>query len=738
MRVKMKKSTILLLTLVVGIVLVALISRLAEVYLPDRSARVFVKEGWQYQWGASPVNEAGQPLWAQDDFQEGFRPMEFGGKPPGRDGHDTLWLKVSLPEGRYENPALYIKFIRQNFILYHGNRVIYRHGELPAPPAERYQPWMPPHLVMLPSDFKGGTVTFQISSAYDSIGIYSPMEVASLNTLLGNKVNDDLFKVINGVIMLSLGCGASILYLRLRDSEYGYFSGYVFMVSLLNLSSTFVKDFVYPAPSFWTAVIVFAAMALQISWQGFLRIFAADRRRRHVGQIMGATIAVAGSTFLLFLYNATFIPLAIGVSSLITLANYLLMWWVLLPLIRQNLSAQLFAAATTVWMVFFLSDAVVLQFVPQVHNLHTYYGQFVEAVAFTAILSLRFLAVKKANQQYVQEVAEKNVQLQQMQDTLQQWNTTLEEIVATRTTELQVIADTAKDAIIMMDPTGRISFWNPGAQEMLGYKREEALGLDLHRLLTPARYHSDHDRAYEHFLQTGQGNAVGKTVELEACHKDGHEIPVELSLSAVELRDGWHGVGILRDITDRKRLEAEIRHMANHDALTGLPSRRLLDEQFRLALATARRHHGKLAVLFMDLDGFKAINDSFGHEVGDTMLRHVAAQLRGCIRESDTVGRCGGDEFLVIAADIHRPDDAAQIADKIIAAINRPLILGSQQAVVGVSIGIALYPDDGQTIVDLIKIADQAMYAAKKEGKNRYRFAGNEFLHQNNRPRESR
>ena len=724
----MKKKTILLICLTAVIILVATMSRLAEIYLPDNNSRLFVKEGWLYRWGTSPVDKEGHPLWAQDDFHEGWSPMLFAGQPPGRDGQDTLWLKVQLPAGQYENPALYLKFVRQNFILYHNNKVIYRHGELPAPHTERYQPWLPAYLVMLPDHFNGGTVVFQISSPFNSIGIHSPVELASLHTLLRNKLNDDLFKILNGVIMLFLGSGAFILYLRIRESGYGYFCGYVLMVALLNVSSAFAKDFFYDAPSVWTGLIVFASGALQIFWQGFLQIFASVERRRHVRRVMQATIAVLGSIYVLFIYNATFMPLVIGVAFLIALTNYLLMWWVLLPIVSHNLSAQLFAAGTTVWILFYLSDAVILQFFPQAHHLHIYYGQFVEAVALTGILVLRFVSVKKANREYLEEVAQKNTQLQQMQNQLQQWNAALEETVAARTAELRVITESAKDAIIMMDPQGRISFWNPAAEDILGYKQEEALGQNLHRLLAPPRYHADHDTAYGYYLKTGHGNAVGKTLELEACHKDGHEIPVELALSAVQAQDGWHAVGIMRDITERKRLESEIRHLATHDALTGLPTRRLIDERFTMTFSIARRYKTKMAVMFLDLDGFKAINDNHGHDFGDAILQHVAVQLRSSIRETDTVGRIGGDEFLVIAGEIYTRDDAEQIANKIIPAINTPFVLNGLEVSVGVSIGIALYPDDGDNISHLIKQADRAMYEAKKSGKNGYGFAGNVFV----------
>jgi diguanylate cyclase (GGDEF)-like protein len=178
-----------------------------------------------------------------------------------------------------------------------------------------------------------------------------------------------------------------------------------------------------------------------------------------------------------------------------------------------------------------------------------------------------------------------------------------------------------------------------------------------------------------------------------------------------------------RDITDRKQAEELVQQLAYYDTLTDLPNRRLLLDRLGHALTQARRYERSLAIMFLDLDNFKQINDTLGHDAGDALLREVAGRLTTCIRGGDTVARQGGDEFIVVLAEISQPEDAALVADKIIAALGEPMHIAERTLNVTTSIGIAVYPvngdDDAQ---ELMKKADQAMYAAKAAGRNGYRF----------------
>jgi diguanylate cyclase (GGDEF)-like protein/PAS domain S-box-containing protein len=185
--------------------------------------------------------------------------------------------------------------------------------------------------------------------------------------------------------------------------------------------------------------------------------------------------------------------------------------------------------------------------------------------------------------------------------------------------------------------------------------------------------------------------------------------------------------GTHRDITERKLAEEKIIHLATHDVLTGLPSLRLAKDHLSLALGWARRHNNLAAVMFVDLDNFKAVNDTLGHDAGDYVLTIVADRLLACVRETDTVARVGGDEFLIIATALHSADNAREIAEKVISLVSQPIAVHGQQTIISSSIGIALYPDNSEDPNRLVNLADQSMYQIKNSGKNGFCFAKTEI-----------
>jgi len=219
------------------------------------------------------------------------------------------------------------------------------------------------------------------------------------------------------------------------------------------------------------------------------------------------------------------------------------------------------------------------------------------------------------------------------------------------------------------------------------------------------------------------GREAPQTYEYEGLRKDGSVVWVENRVRRVTWRDGPAAQSTLVDITQRKRAQEQILHLANHDPLTGLTNRALGRDRLMLALARARRNGSRAAVLFIDLDGFKAINDSLGHAMGDALLAELARRLSAGVRESDTVARYGGDEFLFVLFDIADDHAAERVAEMLLATVSRPLSLQGREISVGASIGIAVFPDHGDSPEDLLSAADGAMYTAKQSGRNSYRFA---------------
>ena len=288
--------------------------------------------------------------------------------------------------------------------------------------------------------------------------------------------------------------------------------------------------------------------------------------------------------------------------------------------------------------------------------------------------------------------------------------------------QLQSIIRNVMDGIITINESGEIQGFNPAAEEIFGYLQQEVLGKKL-TMLMPEPERSSHDGYINRYLQTGQTRIIGvRGREVLSVRKNGEEFPMEISVSEMVLGGHRYFIGIVRDITDRKRAEQKIAHLAHYDYLTDLPNRALLLDVLNHSVSLAKRNKHKTAVLFLDLDGFKKINDTLGHDAGDLLLKGVSQRLKDTIRDSDTVARVGGDEFILVLDSIGSYENATQVANKIIAALSEPFDLKGQSSQIGASVGISIFPDDSDSPVKLVKQADEAMYLAKQSGKNTYRF----------------
>ncbi|MDT8375960.1 MAG: diguanylate cyclase [Mariprofundaceae bacterium] len=278
----------------------------------------------------------------------------------------------------------------------------------------------------------------------------------------------------------------------------------------------------------------------------------------------------------------------------------------------------------------------------------------------------------------------------------------------------RMLFDFSSDGLLIVDMQGNFIDINRTAHERLGYSKAEMLAMKLTDLDPPefaARVPERMEQIKKH------GMVVFETAH---CRKDGSIMPVEVNARVIDL-DGERVVfSTVRDITERRQAEEKIRQMAYHDHLTGLPNRALFYDRLQQALAHAHRNRKRLALLILDLDHFKPINDELGHEYGDRALVETGKRLRQCVRETDSVARIGGDEFAIILVDIASEKAACRMAEKVIAAIGQPLSLNTSQYVLGASIGICLTAPDDDDMEAMVSRADTAMYRAKESGRNRY------------------
>ena len=286
---------------------------------------------------------------------------------------------------------------------------------------------------------------------------------------------------------------------------------------------------------------------------------------------------------------------------------------------------------------------------------------------------------------------------------------------------VSLAVEQSASSIIITDTTGSINYVNPAFSKKTGYSEDELIGKNP-RILRSGNKSADE---YAKLWKTlGEGNTWQG--EFHNRKKNGQLYWEIASITPVKQRNGLvsHYVAVKEDITALKEAEQRILHLANHDVLTGLPTRRLSMERLMSALSVAKRNKNKVALMFIDLDGFKTVNDTFGHDAGDQLLKETAFRLCSCVREVDTTARVGGDEFWVILTNVTDQNSITNIAEKIIKKVATPYQLKSDVAVIGASVGIAVYPDHALNPQELVKLADQTMYKIKQQGKNNYEFAG--------------
>jgi diguanylate cyclase (GGDEF)-like protein/PAS domain S-box-containing protein len=299
----------------------------------------------------------------------------------------------------------------------------------------------------------------------------------------------------------------------------------------------------------------------------------------------------------------------------------------------------------------------------------------------------------------------------------------MEEALFAEKERAQVTLNSIGDAVICTDNSGNVTYLNVVAEKITGWSLPEAAGRpmpEIFKILNSGL----HRNASDPINSAIEPNPPHLPSDCLLIRRDGVEIPIEDCISPIHDHDGKASgaVIVFRDVSEARAMTRQMSHSAQHDFLTGLPNRMLVNDRLRQAIALALRRSSKLALLFLDLDGFKHINDSLGHLIGDQLLKSIAGRLVNCVRASDTVSRQGGDEFVVLLAEVKESSDAAITAKKILQAVAEPHCIDQHDLHVTTSIGLSVYPDDGLDAETLIKNADLAMYQAKESGRQSYQF----------------
>ncbi len=293
--------------------------------------------------------------------------------------------------------------------------------------------------------------------------------------------------------------------------------------------------------------------------------------------------------------------------------------------------------------------------------------------------------------------------------------------------KLRAVVDGALDAIVTVDELGHLVEFNPAAERLFGYRKEHVIGRPMSDVIIPPAFRENHNTAHQQFVKTGKKHIFDQRLELTAMRADGSYFPVELTITSLKDKGLPFVTGFIRDITDRKKAEKDIHQLAFYDGLTSLSNRRLFQDRLNQVLISKSRAKNYGAILFIDLDNFKALNDSRGHDAGDLLLIQVAARLNECLRAGDTVARLGGDEFVIILESLNEDLQqsltlASGVADKVLQTISQPYNIKEVEHYNSASIGVSIFSAIDQNGDQVLKRADTAMYEAKLAGKNTIRF----------------
>ncbi|MBL8516857.1 MAG: EAL domain-containing protein [Betaproteobacteria bacterium] len=486
----------------------------------------------------------------------------------------------------------------------------------------------------------------------------------------------------------------AILWVELANPMlFAWFvAGFIVMLSRYGMYKLFIRANAGPKDlDKWESRFGIGAIVMALLWTAMGTLLLPKDATQQIPVIMLVALLTTGSVAYLAPHKSLF-----GVTSLLALLPMSLM----LALTSGNRTAQLIGGALLVLAILLV----------MVHNkVHLALLDALSARFDNLLMGMKLEEEKTRVQQANRALAVESDERRKAERA---------ELVALQRLKLHL--ERTPLGVIEWDMGFKVSTWNPSAEGIFGYSAAEMIGESGHRLVAGDAANDSLASMWSELTQSRGSTRV----PLEARNKRGEVIHTEwYNTPLVDDTGKIIGVAsLVQDVTERLNTERTIHYMAHHDSLTGLPNRRLMQDRLNQAILAARRQQRYVALLFLDLDRFKLVNDTLGHDTGDFVLRDIARRLSRVVREGDTVSREGGDEFVVVLPDLERPEAAQIVANKILSELAKPIDVAGQEITVTASVGISHYPNDATDVNQLLKHADSAMYQAKDAGRNTVRF----------------
>ncbi|WP_339802416.1 GGDEF domain-containing protein [uncultured Marinobacter sp.] len=728
-----------------------LILMLPTAFLPGTALadNLLLDSGWQYRWGDSPFDANGRPEWLSEVNEQDWQDIGFPSNPPGRQGHENAWFRITLPEVSWSDPVVYVYSVDLITEVYLDGEKIYQYGSFANDGGGRFEGW-PWHMIPLPETFSGKTLAFRVWSDYTDIGLWGEVRLMDRPTLYLRILNQSVGRLVASAFSLMVVMLALVFALvpgnRRLFAVIGLFS---LASAVMILAETQVKQLIWHAPLAWNYLaagsyyLLPVAMALLFSqWmtgrnQGLLRLVWG-------GHLVYLVVALGLAATGVINLSSTFPPF----DGLFLLSLLILFALGVRHFRAASETEKLILLAILLYSLLLVFDMAVAHGVLAWRRVPVAWGSLAFSLVVVGI-TLRHYA--------------------DSQRLAQSMLATLESRVAERTAEMHAMAsqERVRSKLLAFEHM-KTAMLNDLVSEMQGaggyHEAQALLALKLPQLARPFAgvFYQRHSGTQDFRLSYAWGNASDRSgfddllisplldpenqftpislengwllpipvqhagtaptvdavilLEPASDHLPGDDQPDELALLLFLQR----AVEKISIALSGVRLKEEFEQYSYEDALTGLKNRRFFDELLHREAAIAERMDTPLTVLIADVDKFKPFNDTFGHEAGDEALRLVADSLASSFRDTDVVCRYGGEEFVVImaGADLARGVERAEAARLEVASLLIPF-RGQELGPITVSIGVASWPENARRPGDLLMLADEALYAAKRKGRNR-------------------